>query len=346
MLRTPIISFGLPAFLLALLIATGAHAQSTTLKVGDAAPMIQVDKTIQGELPKDGQPYVLEFWATWCGPCKKSIPHLNDLHNRLQTKGMVILGISDESEDKVKRYVKQKGKGMSYPIAICKKDKGVQRSFFKAAGRKGIPSAFIVGADRRIKWIGNPLDPQFDKVVVAVTSGRYDPVLQRKADPKLEAARRAAKVRNFKQAYGHMDEVIALDNMVFIDVAMDKYRMMLDQEKNQEGANAFADTMIQMYSSKPQALQALGVFLASDPDLSQNDTGRARIVADMLISQKPRDVSSLSTSAAVAYHSGDFDRAVREQKMAWMYADPSAKPDLKASLDRYMASKRRGAAGR
>ena len=182
--------------------------------------------------------------------------------------------------------------------------------------------------------------------MVAVTSGRYDPVLQRKADPKIEAARRAAKVRNFKQAYGHMDEVIALDNMVFIDVAMDKYRMMLDEEKNQEGANAFADSMIQMYSGKPQALQALGIFLASDPDLSQNDTGRARIVADMLISQKPRDVFSLSTSAAVAYHSGDFDRAVREQKMAWMYADPSAKPDLKASLDRYMASKRRGAAGR
>ena len=88
------------------------------------------------------------------------------------------------------------------------------------------------------------------------------------------------------------------------------------------------------------------MFLASDPDLSKNDTARARIVADMLIAQKPRDVTSLSTSAAVAYHSGDFERAVREQKMAWMYAEPSAKTELKASLDKYMASKRRGSVGR
>ena len=345
MLRNPLATCAL-AFLISLGVAIGVHAQSNTLKVGDKAPMIQVDETIQGELPKAGQPYVLEFWATWCGPCKKSIPHLNDLHNRLGSKGMVILGISDESKDKVKKYVRQKGKNMSYPIAICKKDKGVQSSFFKAAGRKGIPSAFVVGADGKVKWIGNPLDPEFDKVVVAVSGGRYDPVLQRKADPKIEAARRAAKIRNFKQAYGHMDEVIALDNMVFIDVAMDKYRMMLDEEKNEAAANAFADSMIQMYASKPQALEALGMFLASDPDISKNDTARARIVADMLISQKPRDVSSLSTSAAVAYHSGDFDRAVREQKMAWMYAEPMAKPELKASLDKYMASKRRGSAGR
>jgi thiol-disulfide isomerase/thioredoxin len=61
--------------------ATGlALAGEATLKVGDAAPKLQVAKWVQGEEVKEfdkAKAYIVEFWATWCGPCKASIPHLN-----------------------------------------------------------------------------------------------------------------------------------------------------------------------------------------------------------------------------------------------------------------------------
>ena len=64
----------------------------------------------------------------------------------------------------------------------------------------------------------------------------------------------------------------------------------------------------------------------------------------------PRDATvrmqTNAASAAVAYHSNDIDRAVREQKMAWMYAQKDSKAMLKADLDKYLAAQRRAKAGR
>ena len=318
--------------------ATSSHAQQ--LKVGSKGPEIKVKQMVQGELPKQGvQPYVVEFWATWCPPCRKSIPHLNDLYKKLKSQGMVILGISDEKLSKVKPFVQQKGSGMSYPIAI---DDGAKQSWFKAAGRKGIPSAFVVDSSNTVVWIGNPLDPEFTKVVEQVASGQYNPALQRKAAPKIKAAERAAKMRNFDQAYKHMDEVIALDNRIFLNVAIDKYRMKLDQEKDPQAAGAYADEMIVMYSSDPNSLKTLCVVLATDPSLSENDHARARRAADQMLSSfGKKNVQALSASALVAYHANDIDRAVREQKMAWMYAPGDSKAQLKADLDKYVQAQRR-----
>src|SRR5437764_4651078 len=65
------------------------------LKVGDPAPKLQMGKWIQGEPVtefKPGKAYLVEFWATWCGPCRVSIPHLNELHNKYKDQGLVVIG--------------------------------------------------------------------------------------------------------------------------------------------------------------------------------------------------------------------------------------------------------------
>ena len=338
--------FFVRAFILSLLATTflaGNSIAQDKLKVGDKGPQIKVKEMVQGKLPNQGtQPYVVEFWATWCGPCKRSIPHLNELYKNLQSQGMVILGISDEKASKVKPYVQQKGSNMSYPIAI---DDGAKQDWFKAAGRRGIPSAFVVDASNTIMWIGNPLDSEFSKVVEQVARGQYNPVLQRKAAPKLKAAERAAKLRNFDQAYRHMDEVIALDKKIFLTVAIDKYRMKLDNENNADAAGAYADEMIVMYTGDASSLKEICLVFAMDPDLSMNDLARARKAANALLrSSGKRNVHALSASAAVAYHSEDIDRAVREQKMAWMYAPSHSKVELKTDLDKYIAAQRRSKA--
>ena len=330
--------------------ATAVLATSTLaaeLKVGDKAPAVEVEEWIQGETTVgEGKPYVVEFWATWCGPCRQSIPHLNELYKKYKGKGLSVIGVSDEVKDveKVRNFVRSKGDGMSYSVAI---DGGVKRNFFDAAGQKGIPSAFIVANDNSIAYIGHPMDPKFEEILAKVVAGRYSPTLMKKAAPKLAAAERAAKVRNYGDAYQHMDDVIKLDNTVFVQVALDKYRLMASEQNDSAAADLWALEMLEMYSGDAGALAMIAELTAADPDEETRNLEVARQAADAMIRKSgTRDPEALSVSAMVAFHEGDADRAIREQMQAWMTADPDMKPEFKRNLDIYRGQASRPGASR
>ena len=139
----------------------------STLKVGDPAPKLQTGKWVQGDPVKDfakGKAYIVEFWATWCPPCRASIPHLNETYNKFKDKGLVVIGQDcyEKDETLVAPFVKKMGDKMTYRVALDDKSsdsKGqMAKTWMEAAGRDGIPSAFLVNTKGVITWIGHPME--------------------------------------------------------------------------------------------------------------------------------------------------------------------------------------------
>lgn len=91
-----------------------------------------------------GKAVLLNFWATWCEPCKQEIPHFVDLQNRYSSQGVQILGISmDDSEPPVRTF--QKEFKVNYPLAV-----GSAKLADQYVGILGLPITFVIDASGRI----------------------------------------------------------------------------------------------------------------------------------------------------------------------------------------------------
>ena len=322
-------------------MSASALAQQEGLKVGSSAPSLSVGTWIQGEVPNLDDPnrtYVVEFWATWCGPCMRSIPHLNDLYQRYHLSGLEIIGISDEPASTVRPFVSKKGSQMTYSVACDTSEKAMNTAWMKAANQNGIPCAFIVRGGK-ILWIGNPLDPQFDLVLPIALTGRYDPSLMSRAKPIYDAAQDAIKVRNFRDAYKHYDALIALDKRVFGGMAVRKYKAMLVQGKDQAGARGWGDQMLEMYADDRFTLLELTSEILFDDDVKQRDYELAdKTIAAFSKSSGASEVDSLRLKAALAAARGDYGQAQEFQYQAWMAAPTQMKADYKKLLTDYRSA--------
>jgi peroxiredoxin len=101
-----------------------------------------------------GKVVLVNFWATWCPPCRKEMPDLEALYKRFKDQGLVILSISDEDADKVRPFVKQMN--VTYPVLL---DPGRKvNDMFKIYG---IPKTFVY--DRTGKLVAQSIDMRTQK---------------------------------------------------------------------------------------------------------------------------------------------------------------------------------------
>jgi thiol-disulfide isomerase/thioredoxin len=139
--------------------------------VGKPCPAISGLLFIKGEsvkVPSSGKPMILEFWASWCGPCRAAFPHLSSLARQHRDAGLVVVGINIEGDTPaVRSLVTQQGDKMDYTVAIDAGQEAAVR-LMQAAGVTGIPCAFVIDDKGIIKHYGHPMDPKFAKVVEQV----------------------------------------------------------------------------------------------------------------------------------------------------------------------------------
>ncbi|MEI8022274.1 MAG: TlpA disulfide reductase family protein, partial [Schlesneria sp.] len=111
-----LITFGLAV---ALALTQAVSAQELT--IGSKAPKLEVKDFIKGDEVKSfekGKIYVVELWATWCGPCLKTIPHLTDLQKKHKDVTIIGVAIMQEDQSVVPDFVEKMGKEMNYRVAI------------------------------------------------------------------------------------------------------------------------------------------------------------------------------------------------------------------------------------
>jgi len=327
-----------------MVLASVAVAQQQKLEVGSAAPGLDVEHWINGDAVtiEQGRSYVLAFWATWCGPCKRAIPYLNDLHRRYRSRGLTVVGISDEAQATVERFVRREGDRMSYRVAVDR-NKNTGRAWMQASGQNAIPVAYIVDRNSRVVYIGHPLDDEFDRVLRLVLTGRYDPQKEAAARPVLDAAERAVRVRNWRLAHRHFGEVIDSDPTVFVGVARRKYEVMVVEEDNREGAADFGQQLLRKYADDPEALRDLARDLVLNPKYSERDLDLALAYAEASIQKDGRkSPEALASMALVRFHRGEVEKAIETQLDAWMLAVEEDKAEYRRVLDNYRSSARAG----
>jgi peroxiredoxin len=101
-----------------------------------------------------GKVVLVNFWATWCPPCRKEMPDLEALYNRFKEQGFVILAISDEELEKVKPFIGEQN--ITYPVML---DPG--RKVNEIFGVEGIPKSFVY--NREGKLVAQSIDMRTQK---------------------------------------------------------------------------------------------------------------------------------------------------------------------------------------
>jgi len=111
-----------------------------------------------------GKVVLLNFWATWCGPCKQEIPAFVDLYDQYKDKGFVVLGVSiDDTPEQLRTFTREWR--MQYPVLQMQSDiESAYGPFF------GVPTSFFIARDGSIctKHLGPATKEQFEQEIKAL----------------------------------------------------------------------------------------------------------------------------------------------------------------------------------
>jgi thiol-disulfide isomerase/thioredoxin len=344
------------------------EAQGPAVKVGGLAPALQVSRWVQGEPVKGfdrDKAYVVEFWATWCGPCKTSIPHLNEIWAKFKDKGLVVIGqdVWESDVPGVEPFVKQMGEQMTYRVALDQVPEGkdseegkMAKTWMAAAGQRGIPMAFLVDKQGRIAWIGHPMEIK-EALVEQVLAGTFD-MQKAVADAELLRKNRQRLKELQRKLDANADAAFTAEDWAQAESLLNE----LEKQMSPATRLALTDTRLQLFMGKGDfkgAFKYAGELSDSNKDngMFQNNLAWS-LAVDEKINDSDRDLdllekiagraneaaggknpTRLDTLARILFMNGEKDKAIETQEKAVTLATGNQKDDLQKTLDSYKEGK-------
>jgi thiol-disulfide isomerase/thioredoxin len=335
--------------------SAGASAEPPrpTLTIGDPAPPLVLAKWMKGD-PIDGfvagKAYVVEFWATWCGPCRMSMPHISQLQTQYGPD-VTFVGISHEKEEVVQGFLDQPkdaeggptwNEVIRYAIALDAPGQPTGEAYMRAAQQHGIPTAFVVGKDGHIEWIGHP--GQLDAPLSQIVNGPWDRAaalaeFQSRQQLKVlrtqvfMALRRAQTSNGWSELDGILQDAETAGtpaevlNSLKLDVAILSARF--------DEAHRLAEELSATAWNDAEQLNELAWTLVTRiPRETQNHELLLRIAHRASELSHDQDGSILDTVARVYYDAGDLQQAVAWQRKA---VEHSSLKQLAETLKKYEA---------
>lgn len=316
------------------------------LTVGDKAPELKYGKWLKGSPIKEyekGRLYLFEFWATWCGPCIASMPHLSEFARERKHEATVIAvdiweanhGGNKSYESywpKVERFVKQMGDKMDFNVITDTRDQFMGEQWMKAAGQEGIPCTIMV-KDGVILWMGHPIG--LDSIVNMVMEGKYDMEATKKAKaehdrvndsisaPFTNVYKRYEALSNDKQydkALNLLDSAMATMPTFAGTFGFFKFNLMIEH-LNEDSAMVFVR---EWQKTKPGYVGSTSAVIVRKPGLKKSTYLYAMELLNQQLENPQMPASIVYAEMAAAYaNMGDYKQAVEKQdkavKMAKQY---------------------------
>jgi len=317
--------------------------QNNILNIGDQAPPLKYSKWIKGEPISSftgNQLYVLEFWATWCGPCKMAMPHITKLQQQYKDKvNFIGVGIWEKvAEGKpyesslpaVEKFVKGNDANMGYSVIADNNEQFMGNKWMKAAGENGIPSTFII-KDNKIMWIGHP--NSLDSILPKMLDGTYDmeafkskfsknAASARKQNDELMAAfgplQNAMKAKEYTKALELIEQLKTTQPNYKTMMDGMKFKVLMDMDEKK--AMDFAKEWLK--ETKSASSMVLGDVYNRDGLSKDTYLWTARSFGNIETLTNPVLLDALATCFAKG---GDYQNALLSQKKALELAKQALK---------------------
>lgn len=310
------------------------------LTVGSPAPPLKVKKFLKGEPVTSIEPgkiYVVEFWATWCGPCIEAMPHVSELQAKYPKVTFIGVNVWEDDDTAAEGFLKARGQELNYrfarddiPEGGSAYDGAMARTWLAPAEIGGIPTAMVVDAQGRIASISHPMD--LEQILPQIISGKWD--MEEAAKQHLLSVLPARNGREFNERLdalikaGPSDETPAeLDRLAeeFPEQAgllgLIKFRVLALADDKADQALATGQSLLKSeFGKNPQMLNAMAWEIVA-PERPKQAADKLKTFAldvakkaDSLVQKKNPAVAD--TLARAQFANGDVRGATETQRRA------------------------------